>query len=383
MLKLSSSLSVFALISLLCLSILPSFSFAEPNYSDLKKLNREIDAKNTLIKDKQRKQQRQKGSLKNTEKAISNASRKVYELKKAIESEQNQLKDLQKEQAQLSKQRLTQEKIISEQINMSYRSGREKKIKMLLNQEDPSQFSRLIIYSDYFNQARLETIKDYQRTMQRLEEVKPNIEKKTRLLLSNKDALIAQQRTLKKEFSKRSAVLAQMNKDIHSEQGKLKQLQDDQKHLEKLLKEVEVAVNNIKLPSDSTPFKKMKRKLPWPVKGSYDKRFGKKHTGSLRWEGDAFYAPLGNEVKAIHHGRVVFADWFRGKGFLLIIDHGDNYMSLYAHNQSLLRDTGDWVSQGEAISTLGNTGGLDHAELYFEIRYQGKPQNPKKWFKKR
>ena len=127
----------------------------------------------------------------------------------------------------------------------------------------------------------------------------------------------------------------------------------------------------------------MKRKLPWPVKGSYEKRFGKKHTGSLRWEGDAFYARLGQDITAIHHGRVVFSDWFRGKGFLLIIDHGDGYMSLYAHNQSLLRDTGDWVSQGETIATLGNTGGLANAELYFEIRYKGKPQNPKKWFKKR
>ncbi len=371
-----------SLVGFLCWLSL-SLATAEPSHADLKDINRKIDAQNTLIKDKQRKQQRQKSSLKNTEKAIALASRKIYDLKKEIQEEQEQLITLQKEQGVLSKQRLTQEKIISEQINISYRSGREKKIKMLLNQEDSSQLSRLIIYSDYFNQARLDTIKDYQRTMERLEQVKPSIEKKTRLLLKNKDQLVAEQRSLKKQFSQRSDVLAQMNKDIYSEKGKLKQLKEDQKQLEKLLKEVEVAVNKIQLPSDSTPFKQMKRKLPWPVTGSYEKRFGKKHTGALRWEGDAFYAPLGKEIKAIHHGRVVFADWFRGKGFLLIIDHGSNYMSLYAHNQSLLRDTGDWVSQGETIATLGNTGGLDHAELYFEIRHEGKPQNPKKWLKKR
>ena len=357
--------------------------YGEPSHADLKKINREIDVKNTLIKDKQRQQQRQKNSLKNTEKAIAQSSRKVFELTQSIKKEQQQLADLQAEQSNLSQQRLQQEKIISEQINVSYRSGREKKIKMLLNQEDPSQLSRLIIYSDYFNQARLDTIKDYQRTMARLEEVKPSIEKKTKGLLKNKNTLVLEQRQLKKDFKSRSTLLEKMNKEIQSEHSKLKQLQEDQRKLELLLKRVEIAVNNIKLPDDATPFQKMKRKLPWPVKGNYEKRFGKRHSGSLRWEGDAFFAPLGSEVTAIHHGRVVFSDWFRGKGFLLIIDHGGGYMSLYAHNQSLLRDTGDWVSKGETISTLGNTGGLDHAELYFEIRYQGKPQNPKKWFSKR
>ena len=174
-----------------------------------------------------------------------------------------------------------------------------------------------------------------------------------------------------------------MIQQINSDEDELKRLQEDQQRLQALLKQVEVAVAKIKLPSDATPFKNMKKKLPRPVNGSYDKRFGKRHKGGqLQWEGDAFYAPIGTTVTSVHYGRVVFADWFRGKGFLMIIDHGDGYMSLYAHNQSLLRDEGDWISQGEAIATLGNTGGLDHAELYFEIRHHGKPQNPKYWLKK-
>ncbi len=369
----------------LCLSslITPAFS-NDTSHADLKRINDQIDDKKAELKTKKKDQKRQKINLKNTEKAIAQTSRKVYELKAAIDKEQSQLKSLQKEQQTLNKQRLEQEKIISEQISISYRQGREKKIKMMLNQEDPSQLSRLIIYSDYFNEARLEAIKDYQMTVERLEEVKPSIERKTRLLLNNKDELVAEQRKLKKEYKQREVALASMSREISSDESALKRLEEDQRRLQELLKQVEVAVTQIELPSDSVPFKKMKKKLPRPVKGSHDRRFGKRHKGGkLKWEGDAFYAPIGTAVTSIHHGRVVFADWFRGKGFLMIIDHGDGYMSLYAHNQSLLRDEGDWISQGETIATLGNTGGLDHAELYFEIRHHGKPKNPKHWLKKK
>jgi len=369
--------------ALLTLS-LPIQANSQSNHAALKQVQEEISEKSALIKDKENQKQILQSRLKRIEKSVAETSKKVFKLKQSIQDQQGQLKDLQIEQKALNLQKREQEKIISEQINTSYRLGREKKIKMLLNQEDPSQLSRMLIYSDYFNKARLESIKQYQQTVTRIEQIKPGIEKKTKQLLKDKDALVAEQKSLKKEYAKRGDLLKVMSKEIQSEKSKLKQLQEDQKRLEELLKQVEVAVNKIELPSDATPFKKMKRKLPWPVQGSYDRRFGKKNQGtSMRWEGNAFYAKLGTEVKAIHHGRVIFSDWFRGKGFLLIIDHGDGYMSLYAHNQSLLRDTGDWVSQGESIATLGDTGGLDHAELYFEIRHHGKPQNPKNWFKKR
>ena len=370
---------------LLCASIRINCAFAEQStHAELKQIDQKIDQQQERITIKQQSQTQAQKKLKQTEQSIAKASRKVFDLKRAITKQQTQLKGLQSEQQTLNKQKLVQEKIIIEQINTSFRLGREKKIKMMLNQEDPSQLSRMLIYSDYFNKARLESIEEYQATVERLEALKPDLEAKTQTLLNNKNALVAEQRQLEKDFQSRSEVLSTINKELAGEQEKLKALQEDQKRLQKLLKQVEVAVTQIQLPSDSTPFSKMKRKLPWPVKGSYEKRFGKKYQGgSLKHEGDAFYAPLGRSITAIHYGQVVFADWFRGKGFLLIIDHGEGYMSLYAHNQSLLRDAGDWVSQGEQIATLGNTGGLDHAELYFEIRKSGKPQNPKYWFKKR
>jgi septal ring factor EnvC (AmiA/AmiB activator) len=120
--------------------------------------------------------------------------------------------------------------------------------------------------------------------------------------------------------------------------------------------------------------------MPWPVKGKPSNTFGRaRNEGKMRWQGITIPAKEGVTVRAIHHGRVVYSDWLRGSGLLLIIDHGDGYMSLYAHNQSLLRDVGEWVTAGTPISTVGSSGGRDRAALYFEIRHQGKPTNPAKW----
>ena len=102
----------------------------------------------------------------------------------------------------------------------------------------------------------------------------------------------------------------------------------------------------------------------------------------MRWEGLMIPAAEGTQVEAIHHGRVVFADWFRGSDLLLILDHGDGYMSLYGHNQSLLREVGEWVAVGDAIATVGNSGGRQRSALYFEVRKNGKPTDPRSWCKK-
>jgi septal ring factor EnvC (AmiA/AmiB activator) len=120
--------------------------------------------------------------------------------------------------------------------------------------------------------------------------------------------------------------------------------------------------------------------MDWPVAGKVVSHFGRPRSeGGLRWQGAQIEAAEGTEVRAIHHGRVVFADWFRGQGLLIIIDHGDGYMSLYSHNKSLLRETGDWVTVGEPIATIGNSGGLSEYGLYFEIRHRGKASNPARW----
>jgi septal ring factor EnvC (AmiA/AmiB activator) len=352
--------------------------------ADLKKLKQAIYAAQANIAKSEGTKNKLASALKETEVQLSSVEKKVYTLKKKINTQQSELKSLQQKEKQLELKRKVLEKEIIDQINLSYRLGREKKIKVILNQEDPAKLSRSLIYSDYINRANVESIEAFKRLLTEIESNKQGIETTTQALLADKNDLVAQQKTLKKRYQSRSTTLTKLNKSLNSDKKKLTKLKKDQKQLEALLQSVKTAIANIKLPSDSTPFAKTKGKLAWPAKGSRDYRFGKKRQpGNLTWEGISIYGKPGSEVTAIHHGRVVFADWFRGKGLLTIIDHGNGYMSLYAHNQALLRETGDWVSAGESIATLGDTGGIDHHELYFEIRHNGKPINPKYWFNRR
>ena len=174
--------------------------------------------------------------------------------------------------------------------------------------------------------------------------------------------------------------MASLRKLISSDSAKLKQLKLDQKRLQALLKEIEKSLNFATIVSDKA-FKTLKGKLPWPLKGRVKQGFGSVRD-NIRYDGLWIQAKESAPVKAVHHGRVVFADWLRGYGLVLIVDHGSGYMSLYGYNQSLLHDIGDWVSAGEVVATAGNSGGRDTNGLYFAIRYKGKPSNPRRWLKK-
>lgn len=355
-----------------------------PSQADLQQLQKTIKAAEKAINVKKSKSGRLQNSLKQTEISMSKLERDVRQLQADIKDQQKALNKLQDQQQQFQQDQKKLEADIADQIAASYRLGREEKIKILLNQEDPKKLSRTLTYADYFNRARLDSIKQYQLTIEELEALKPAIEYESSRLLNSKNKLIKQRQHLKNSYAKRSQTLQKIHADIKTEQGQLHKLQADQKELQALLDAVEETVTNIQLPGDATPFAKTKGRLPWPTQGKLRNRFGQKRPPSnLRWQGISFFANAGKNVNAVHHGRIIFADWFRGKGLLIIIDHGDGYMSLYAHNQTLLREAGDWVSAGETLGTVGSSGGLDHSELYFEIRHQGKAINPRRWLSKK
>ena len=133
-------------------------------------------------------------------------------------------------------------------------------------------------------------------------------------------------------------------------------------------------------PSDSRPFKQQKGKLPWPASGAFLASYGEpRKQGGLKWNGVLISSKHGTPVRAISHGRIAFADWLQGFGFITIIDHGEGYMSLYGHNETLVKQAGDWVNAGEVIATSGDSGGQPMPGVYFEIRSRGKPVNPGNW----
>lgn len=363
-----------------CLFVCALAHAKAPSKAELEKLQAQIKATEAKITRQQSQQSSLQNQLRQSEKSLGQLQANINKLQTRIGQNQQQLKQLEQQQKQLQKSKVQQEQKIVEQINASYRSGRQSKIKLLLNQEQPQKISRAMQYADYINQARIQSIAQYQATVEQLEDNQQAINLKSGKLLNDKNALVGQRKHLKAAIAKRNKALKHVKASIQGDRQKLQQMEQEQKDLQRLLKAVETTVQNIQLPSDSTPFRTRKGKLPSPVQAPIEHRYGHKRKGTeMRWEGIAFNGSKGQKITAVHHGRVVFADWFRGKGLLMIIDHGHSYMTLYAHNESLLREAGDWVSAGETIATLGNSGGLDHNELYFEIRKNGKPQNPKHW----
>lgn len=240
---------------------------------------------------------------------------------------------------------------------------------------------RAMVYFDYLNKARSQHIQDYLENIRHKQTLEADITATTREL----EALARKQLDQKEELSgfrnDRKRLLARLNKDIESQQLTLKDLENSRNRIEKLLMSLgELLADIPAAPDTQQPFSRLKGKLPWPTKGSIAADFGSsRHQGDLKWNGVLINAAYGTPVRVITHGRVAFADWLQGFGFITIIDHNDGYMSLYGHNQAQYKQAGDWVEAGEVIATVGDSGGQENTGLYFEIRYQGKPVNPAQW----
>ncbi|MGK0499017.1 MAG: septal ring factor EnvC (AmiA/AmiB activator) [Oceanicoccus sp.] len=322
-------------------------------------------------------------TLRKSELEIGAIQGKIRRIQQQLKREQSELANLQQQRKILTRSKQQQQKFIQQQILAAYQIGQQKKLKVLLNQEQPEKISRALTYYDYFNQARSEQIESYITIIDDLNSVEPKIQAKTQSLSKARKLLGQQHQQLLAGRDSRQQSLLKINSAIQNNDQRLKKMNKDRAELERLLDAVEQTLANISIPGDYQPFNKLKGKLPWPVNGKPSNSFGKRRNGSdMRWQGLAIPATEGSQVTAIHHGRVVFADWLRGSGLLVIIDHGNGYMSLYAHNQSLLKETGDWVNPSDLIATVGNSGGQKNASLYFEIRHNGKPTDPTRWCKR-
>lgn len=321
-----------------------------------------------------------KKSLQKSEEDISALNKKIKTIKEALAREKKQLSQHQSKRADLETSRKEQQVQINQIVQQAYQLGRQSQVKLLLNQEAPYRVTRLLRYHDYIVAAHKEKMDVYLETIQSINTVEQTILASTERLEAHQLQLNTRYQELKDSQQQRLTTLATLNQELRDKGGELSELKSDQARLERLLEEATRALSEIQLPSNAKAFQSVKGKLPYPTKGKIRHHYGSARlNGKLRWNGLFIGGKLGDKVVSVHHGRVIFSDYLRGHGLLLIIDHGDGYMSLYAHNQTLLKDTGDWVSSGETIATLGNTGGQSQTGLYFEIRHKGKPQNPKPW----
>lgn len=318
--------------------------------------------------------------LKDNETDIGELLEKIDDIKQQLKSEEQTLNELKQKRELLAGEQSSQKKHIAQQVRAAYQLGGQSNLKLLLNQDKPETVSRLLKYHDYFLAAHSEKIADYVDNIKQLNEIEPQIVGNTQALQGSRAGLQNRYEQLKSKQNERQQMLARLNATIKNKDQELQTLARDRQHIEKLMEEIVATVGSQAVFNGDAPFSELRGKLPWPASGQIAHRFGSERiAGKMKWNGVVIRADEGAPVKAIHHGRVVFADYLRGHGLLIIVDHGDSYMSLYAHNQNLKKSVGSLVAAGEVIAQVGSSGGRSQTGLYFEIRQNGQPTNPNSW----
>ncbi len=322
--------------------------------------------------------------LKQLESSISENAHRLKTSGKEIKQLKKRIKKLNVELKNLKNLLKTQRSVLADQIRAAYTMGNQQHIKMLLNQQDPGTLGQVQVYFDYMNRAREQEIEAFMTTIKEKIQVEINIDTALTKQITTLAKHKKQKKTLEKQRLKRNRLLVRLETDIQNQELTLSDLESSRNRIENLLMSLgELLADIPPNPNDNQPFSTQKGELPWPVKGPFLARYGlEKNQGDLRWNGVLIGAKYGTPVRAVSHGRVAFADWLQGFGFITIIDHGDGYMSLYGHNETQLKQAGDWVSGGEVIATTGDSGGQPKPGLYFEIRARGKPVNPASWCSK-
>jgi septal ring factor EnvC (AmiA/AmiB activator) len=268
------------------------------------------------------------------------------------------------------------------QVRAAYTLGRQPYLKILLNQESPAAAARVLAYYRYFNQARLDRIDQTQMALARLEQLENEIREGARELGTLRTAQDRERDSLEASRRRRSEMVANLNRQVTGQTQEIARLRADEERLARLLRELKALLpeTNVPFPGPNERFASLKGRLPLPAAGRVTARYGQpKGVGDLTWRGIFLAGNEGQNVYAVSRGRVAFADWLRGFGLLLILDHGDGYMTLYGHNETLHKHAGDWVDAGQVIAAIGNTGDAPGTGVYFEIRHNGIPRDPLQW----
>ena len=315
-----------------------------------------------------------------TEKTISRLSRERRSLREKAEQQQQRLRELEKEADELTRTLDRQRESLKKQIRAAWMEGDAPAVKVLLNEIDPDRIARTMTYYEYLSKDTVTRLEAFRKSLQELKDTRAAV-RATRVELARTEENVARrQEQLAESREQRQQTLTALNADIRSRISEREELEADRKRLETLLAEVQKAINDIPSPNESRPFASLRDQLPWPVQGKVLSGYGDRYAdGKLRRNGLLIRTEEEAQVRAIHYGRVVFANWLRGFGLITIIDHGDGYMTLYGHSSSLFTSPGDWVAAGEPIALAGRTGGTDSPALYFEVRHNGKPDNPGRW----
>jgi septal ring factor EnvC (AmiA/AmiB activator) len=332
-----------------------------------------------------------------TASVLRTLQQQVDEKRESLEKIPLEIRKLEEEIAQCNKE-------LAEQVRAAYAVGQKARLKLMLSQQDPASSSRIMVYYDYFNKARLAKLAFVEASVKRLDLLSQQKQKDTEFLEKSLAQKKVEQETLDRTWKERNALLLQLNNDFSSNEQRLARLKESENNLMELVDSLDIeeddlvfegdqAAENsaeVLMPSEEEPtaatefsrvagdFSKLKGKLPLPVAGHLASTFGSQRLQGVS-NGILITANEGTDVRAVTKGRVVYAGNLQGYGLLMIVEHGEEFMTLYAFNQSLYKKKGDWVDAGEVIASVGQSGGRSQPGLYFEIRKQGKPIDPLAW----
>jgi len=352
--------------------------------AELRKVNSKIEKVRKSVNADIEKRDRLSVQLRDAELGVQDARKRLEAVRAERIASEGRLRELELERAKLDKELAGERGALAGELRAAYVNGREEEIKLLLNQEDPATFGRMLQYYGYLGRARAERIGSIRDKLEHLALVREKIaaeHARLRELEAGQEREVA---ALRSAQEKRSKAVASINNQIKSRGGELQRLESQARGLEKLIADLRKALRDVPV-AKQAPFEPLKGKLPWPVQqGRVLARFGQPRAGgSMRWQGMLIGTDRGARVRAPFAGRVAYADWLPGMGLMLVVDHGGGYMSLYGHNEELFRKVGDPVAAGDVIGSVGDTGGHNQPALYFEVRRGRQPVDPEIWLQRR
>lgn len=359
--------------------------------AELRKLNERIEKVRKSVNADVARRDKLSVQLRDAELGVAAARKELDEIRAQRLAAEAQLRTLEQEQARRERDLDGERAALAGELRAAYVNGREEQLKLLLNQEDPASFGRMLAYYGYFGRARAGRIQGIQDQLEHLALVREKIAAERSRLESLEQQRQQKVASLQSSQQQRAKAVSAIDKQIKTRSGEIKRLQSQAQSLEKLIVELRRAIERAAAASAAkggsggkaqpAPFEPLKGKLPWPVQdGKVIAKFGDPRAGgSMRWQGMLIGTDRGARVRAPFAGRVVYADWLPGMGLMLVIDHGGTYMSLYGHNEELFRKVGDSVASGDVIGSVGDSGGHSQPALYFEVRRGKTPVDPQLW----
>ena len=372
-----------------------TIAHAEPNEADPKTAAQEHEARQKLdavraeikaLTEQQREIEGERGeaakALRTKETALAEVAKDVRALDDKLAAQQADLDKLDAERTKLETALKSQRDALAALLRSAYALGRNEELKLLLQQNDVAAIARVLAYNRYFQRARVGRIDQLSVDLEDLAKVQESIRTKTAELEATRNARAAEGDKLETERSEREKLVEELDSKLKEQGARVAALGKDEKALTSLIEKLRDVFADIpKQLSGAEPFASQRGRLAPPVAGKVVRGFGAVDESGRKSSGLLLAAKSGTAVHAVSHGRIVFADWLRGYGLMIIVDHGDGYLSLYGCNETLLKDVGDWVNAGETIATSGASGGQKTPGLYFEVRAKGQPVDPKAWLR--